>query len=47
MTSSVTWAVTARVNGEEATEYGVLREHYELGATRDVRIQHCIGVAGH
>jgi hypothetical protein len=26
-----TWDVTARVNGGDATEYGGLREHYELG----------------
>ena len=27
----VTWAVTARVNSGDATEYGGLREHYDLG----------------
>ena len=28
--SQATWAVTARGNGGDATEYGGLREHYEL-----------------
>jgi hypothetical protein len=30
--SQATWAVTARVNGGNGTEYGGLREHYELGS---------------